>query len=51
MANYTLGKAIGDKSQMRQGLQFFEQAAAIKSNVQDQAAKNATLIKGELGGK
>jgi tetratricopeptide (TPR) repeat protein len=51
MANYTLGKAIGDKGQMRDGLHFFEQAAAIKSNVQDQASRNATLIRGELGGK
>jgi tetratricopeptide (TPR) repeat protein len=51
LANYQLGKALGDKSQMRQGLQFFEQAAAIKSNVQDQAAHNAALIKAELGGK
>jgi tetratricopeptide (TPR) repeat protein len=51
MANYTLGKAIGDKGQMREGLHFFEQAAAIKSNVQDQASRNATLIRGELGGK
>jgi tetratricopeptide (TPR) repeat protein len=51
LANYTLGKALGDKSQMREGLHFFEQSAAIKSNVQDQASKNATLIRGELGGK
>ncbi len=51
MANYTLGKAVGDKGQMRQGLNFFEQAAAIKSNVQDQASRNATLIKAELGGR
>ena len=49
MANYSLGKTIGDKGQMREGLKYFEQAAAMKSNVQDQAARNVTVIKRELG--
>jgi tetratricopeptide (TPR) repeat protein len=49
LANYSLGKAIGDKGQMREGLKFFEQAAAMKSNVQDQASRNVTVIKKELG--
>ncbi|HLG98404.1 MAG TPA: hypothetical protein VKX49_18955 [Bryobacteraceae bacterium] len=49
LANYTLGKAIGDKGQMREGLRYFEQAAAMKSNVQGQAAQNVTVIKKELG--
>jgi len=49
MANYSLGKAIGDKGQMREGLRYFEQAAAMKSNVQDQASRNVTVIKKELG--
>jgi tetratricopeptide (TPR) repeat protein len=51
MANYRLGKVLGDKAQMRTGLNYFQQAAAIKSNVQDQAARNASLIKTELGGR
>lgn len=51
LANYNLGKTIGDKAQMREGLRYFEQSAAIKSSVQDQAARNATLVKNELGGK
>ena len=49
MANYSLGKAIGDKGQMREGLKYFEQAAAMKSNVQDQASRNVSVIKKELG--
>lgn len=51
LANYTLGKALGDKTQMREGLKFFEQSAEIASNVQDQAARNARLIRTELGGR
>jgi tetratricopeptide (TPR) repeat protein len=49
LANYSLGKAIGDKGQMREGLKYFEQAAAMKSNVQDQASRNVAVIKKELG--
>ena len=51
LANYNLGKTVGDKAQMREGLRFFEQSAALKSSVQDQAARNASLVKNELGGK
>jgi hypothetical protein len=51
LANYTLGKAIGDRGQMREGLKFFEESAGITSNVQQQASRNATLIKQEIGGK
>lgn len=51
LANYNLGKAIGDKSQMREGLKFFEESAQISSNVQAQASRNATLIRSELGGR
>jgi tetratricopeptide (TPR) repeat protein len=49
LANYSLGKAIGDKSQTREGLQFFQQCAEIKSNYQDQAEKNVRTIRAELG--
>ncbi len=49
LANYSLGKAVGDKAQMREGLKYFEQAAAMKSNVQDQASRNVAVIKKELG--
>jgi tetratricopeptide (TPR) repeat protein len=51
LANYQLGKQIGDKGKMREGLQFFEQSAAMKSSVQDQAARNVVTIKAELGVK
>src|SRR6202167_1740002 len=51
LANYQLGKPLGDKAQMRQGLQFFQQSAEIASPMQDQASKNAKLVLAELGGK
>jgi hypothetical protein len=51
LANYSMGKAIGDRGQMREGLKFFEESAGIQSNVQAQASRNAMLIKSELGGK
>ena len=51
LSNYQLGKAIGDKAQIREGLKYFEQSAGMKSSVQDQAARNASLVKTELGGK
>jgi hypothetical protein len=51
LANYTLGKALGDKSQMRAGLKYFQQCAELASNVQDQASRNARMILTELGGK
>jgi tetratricopeptide (TPR) repeat protein len=51
LANYSLGKAVGDKAQMREGLKFFEESAGMKSSVQDQAARNASLVRTELGGK
>jgi tetratricopeptide (TPR) repeat protein len=49
LANYNMGKAVGDKGQTREGLQFFQQCAEIKSTFQDQAAKNVRTIKAELG--
>jgi hypothetical protein len=48
-ANYSLGKAIGDRKQIRDGLTFFEQCAEISSSVQDQAARNVRQIRTELG--
>ena len=51
LANYSLGKPLGDKAQMRQGLQFFQQSAEISGPMQDQAARNAKLVLAELGGK
>jgi tetratricopeptide (TPR) repeat protein len=51
LANYTLGKPLGDKAQMRQGLQFFQQSAEISGPMQDQASRNAKLVLAELGGK
>jgi tetratricopeptide (TPR) repeat protein len=49
LSNYQLGKTLGDKARTREGLKFFEQCAAIKSTVQDQALKNVRTIRGELG--
>lgn len=49
LANYQLGKQLGDKAKMKEGLQFFEQSAALKSSVQDQANRNVATIKTELG--
>ena len=51
LANYSLGKAIGDKGQIREGLKYFEESSAINSNVQAQASRNVTLIRSELGGR
>ena len=49
LSNYNLGKAVGDKSQMKEGLQFFEQCSEMKSNYQGQASQNVRVIKQELG--
>jgi tetratricopeptide (TPR) repeat protein len=49
LANYQLGKSLGDKSKMKEGLQFFQQCAEIAGPYQDQASKNVRTIKTELG--
>jgi len=51
LANYSLGKPVGDKAQMREGLKYFQESAAISGPMQDQASRNAKLVLGELGGK
>jgi len=51
LANYQLGKPLGDKKQMTEGLQFFQQCAEMSGPLQDQASKNVRLIKAELGMK
>lgn len=51
LANYQLGKAIGDKAKMKEGLQFFQQCAEIPGTYQDQSSKNVRTIKTELGVK
>jgi hypothetical protein len=51
LANYSLGKPLGDKAQMREGLHYFQQSAEIASPMQDQASRNAKLVLAELGGK
>src|SRR5271166_1875453 len=51
LANYSLGKPVGDKAQMREGLHYFQQSAEIASPMQDQALRNAKLVLAELGGK
>lgn len=49
LANYKLGKAVGDKGKIKEGLQFFQQCAEITSPYQAQASTNVRTIKGELG--
>jgi tetratricopeptide (TPR) repeat protein len=49
LSNYNLGKIIGDKAKIREGLNYFQQCADMSSNVQDQASKNVRAIKTELG--
>ncbi len=49
LANYQFGKSIGDKGQIREALRYFQQCAAMKSNMQDQASRNVVAIKKELG--
>jgi hypothetical protein len=51
LANYQLGKPLGDRSQMRQGLHYFQESADIASPMQDQASRNAKLVLAEIGGK
>jgi len=51
LANYQLGKPVGDKAQMREGLKYFQESAGIAGPMQDQASRNAKLVLAELGGK
>jgi len=51
LANYQLGKPLGDKAQMREGLKYFQESAGIAGPMQDQASRNAKLVLNELGGK
>jgi hypothetical protein len=51
LANYSLGKPLGDKAQMREGLHYFQQSAELSGPMQDQASRNAKLVLAELGGK
>jgi hypothetical protein len=51
LANYQLGKPLGDKAQMREGLHYFQQSAEMAGPMQDQASRNAKLVLAELGGK
>ncbi len=49
LSNYSLGKAIGDKAKIREGLRYFEQCSEISSPYQDQSSKNVRTIRVELG--
>jgi tetratricopeptide (TPR) repeat protein len=51
LANYSLGKPLGDRAQMREGLKYFQESAGISGPMQDQASRNAKLVLNELGGK
>ena len=48
LANYQLGKAIGDRSKMQEGLKFSEQSAAIAGPSQQQAVRNVAGMKQEM---
>lgn len=47
IANYNLGKMTMNKAKVLEGAKFSEQAAAIQSNVAQQAWKNAQVMKAE----
>jgi tetratricopeptide (TPR) repeat protein len=47
MANYQLGRVGLNKGQVLQGAKFSQQCAAIKSQYQDQAARNAVAMNKE----
>ncbi len=49
LANYQLGHTVGDKSQMREGLKYFQESAGMAGPMQDQAARNAKLVAAEVG--
>lgn len=51
LANYQMGKPVGDKAQMREGLKYFQESAGIAGPMQDQASRNAKLVAAEVGGK
>jgi hypothetical protein len=51
VANYNLGKMSLNTAQMLQGAKFSEQSGAIQSPVQDQAKRNAYMIRKEATGR
>lgn len=51
LANYKMGEPKKDKKYLAEALKFNQQCAAIKSPLSGQAAKNAAVIKQQLGVK
>jgi hypothetical protein len=51
LANYKMGEPKKDKKYLAEALKFNQQCAAIKGPLQGQAAKNASVIKQQLGVK
>jgi len=51
LANYKMGEPKKDKKYLAEALKFNQQCAAIKSPLAGQAAKNAAVIKQQLGVK
>jgi len=49
LSNYNLGKTLGDKARMREGLHYFQQCSEMTGAYQDQALRNVRAIKSELG--
>ena len=47
VANYQLGAATRNRTQMLEGARFSDQAAAIKGPLADQAWRNAQAMKAE----
>lgn len=48
LANYQIGKLTGDRSKIQEGERYSEQSAAIAGPMQQQAYKNAQIMKAEL---
>lgn len=48
LANYQIGKATGDRSKIQEGEKYSDQSAAIAGPFQQQAYKNAQIMKAEL---
>lgn len=51
LANYQLGKTIGDRAKMQEGLKYTEQAATLPGPAQGKASQNAAGMRQEMLGK
>jgi hypothetical protein len=51
LANYQIGKLTSDRSKMTAGAGYVEKAAAMAGPMQGQAARDAAIMKREMGGR